>query len=404
MRMRRIGIGLLLSVLCVAGLSACGDASNGSGGGKSASHNHNPVVFVLNTLKISGSDLLTPYAAGADAAAKQINARGGFGGRRVVIRTCNTMGQPSTTTTCAHTTVADHPVAAFGCELTWGVAALPLLAKAQIPSIMCLNSSQDFTNPSSFGLAASSFGEDRGMARYLCSRSSVRRVAVLTVGLPQLRDVALQAIGPVLQGCGKQTRYVYYPLNTTDLSPFVAKVLQGKPDFVMTFPLSGAQTPELFKDFEQSGFSASKMSAASSSFGYTETLRPAGAAMDGAYGTFEYENWGNTADPQVATYLRAMRGSGVDPRNSNVEGGYQAIMALHAIAKRIGFGHFNSASLTSFLRSKTGVPIPLSRTLVNPGPSGHPQVKQPYVQIVRWEHGRLVTVDRGTDHGWVRGY
>lgn len=397
-------MGLLVIMLCVAGLSACGSGSGGSGRAKGASHNDKPVVFVLNTLKISGSDLLTPYAAGADAAAKQINARGGFGGRSVVIHTCNTMGQPSTTATCAHTTVADHPVAALGCELTWGEAALPVLAKAQIPSIMCLNTSQDFTNRWSFGLAASSFGEDRGMARYLCSRSGIRRVGVLTVDLPQLRDVANQAIGPVLQGCGKRVRYVYYPLNTTDLSPFVTKVLQGKPDFVMTFPLSGAQTPELFKDFEQSGFSASRMSAASSSFGYKETLRPAGAAMDGAYSTFEYESWGNTTDPQVAAYLRAMRGSGVDPRNSNVEGGYQAVMALYAIAKRIGFGRLDSASLTSFLRSRTGVSLPLSRTLVNPGPSGHSQVKQPYVQIVRWEHGKLITVDRGTNHGWVRGY
>ncbi len=55
------------------------------------------------------------------------------------------------------------------------------------------------------------------------------------------------------------------------------------------------------------------------------------------------------------------------------------------------------------MRTKSGVHIPLSRTLLNPGPKAYPQVKQPYVQISQWKNGNLKVVTKGTKKGWVLG-
>ena len=58
------------------------------------------------TIKIPGSDLYTPYSAGAKAAADVMNAQGGWGGAKVVIDTCNSQLQASLNITCAHQTLA----------------------------------------------------------------------------------------------------------------------------------------------------------------------------------------------------------------------------------------------------------------------------------------------------------
>src|SRR5262245_50735938 len=100
MRLRRSAItALMIGAVGAFGLAACGgddDSSSGSastgssaattnGAGTAASGatdpSKPPVVLALHALKIPSVDLLTPYEAGAKAAADEINAKGGFGGR-----------------------------------------------------------------------------------------------------------------------------------------------------------------------------------------------------------------------------------------------------------------------------------------------------------------------------------
>jgi ABC-type branched-subunit amino acid transport system substrate-binding protein len=393
-------IGLVAVLLAAAALAACGSST---GGGNSSGAGKSPITFALIGMKTPGLDLLTGETAGAQAAAKEINAEGGFGGHKVVIDVCNSMAVPATAIDCAHSTLAKHPVAMFGCELAWGPSgAVQIYASEKVPSFNCVNTTQDYTNPWNFGLNDGGFGDLRGFSKWLCSQSAVHTVATLGADVPAEHQV-IPSAEKVLNQCGKRTVFIYFPATATDYAPYIAKVLAQHPDFVQIQAPSSTSGVEIFQAFQQAGYPADKLSAASSAFDY-ETLKSAGPAVNGAYSTSEFRSWGETRDPEVAAYLKAMKGSPVNPRDVNPQTGYAELMWFYTVARKVGFDKFNSASLTSFMRTKSGVAMPMSRELINPGPSGYPQVKQPYTMIVQWKNGKLNKVTKGTDQGWIRGY
>jgi hypothetical protein len=167
----------------------------------------------------------------------------------------------------------------------------------------------------------------------------------------------------------------------------------------------GAQSVLFFKALGQAGIPASHVAAPDVDFVYSTTLKTAGSAMNGAYVENQFQTWGDTANPKVATYLAGFKGASVDPRDPTVEWGYSDVMFFYSVAKAIGFDKFNSASLANFMRTQNNVPIPLSLSLTNPGPKGFPQEKQPSIQISQWKNGQMVVVATGTNKdGWVYGY
>jgi ABC-type branched-subunit amino acid transport system substrate-binding protein len=359
-------------------------------------------VFFLATLKLTGTDLLTPYTAGAQAAADQINAQGGIGGRKVVIDTCNTMYTPSVAVACAHKAVADHAAAMFGCEPTWGTTGLPILGAAGIPSFNCMNTQVDFTAPYSFGLQAGGFGELAGMAHYLCTVPTVHSVVLyaLTTPYQQLQTAA----SSVLKACGKTMQGVFYPITTTDLTPYAAKVAALHPDFVMTEPLTGPQVIGQFQELEQNGIPADHISTSSSSMDYG-FLTQGGSVTNGIYGAYEWTSWSDTSNPDVVSFLQATANV-PDNKSSSVETTYGNIMWFDTIAKKVGESNFSAATLTQFMRSpaNNGTAMRLSRSIVIPGPTGYPKQNQPWIQIVRWQNGKLNIITTGTQSGWVNAY
>jgi len=401
MRMKHAIAGLIVAVLVGSGVAA--SASSGSRNSTRIDSSKPPVRLALITFQVPGSDLLTAMRAGSLAAAKAINAKGGFGGRKLIIDICNSMLQAAPATSCAHTTLAKHPLAEFGCELAWFQTGLPLYAAAKLPSVNCLNTPTDFTNPWSFGVNPSDLGQDGAVARWLCSRSNVKKVIVVKPDLPSLRANVTTA-APILQRCGKDVlNPVYFPLTAADVTPYVGQALQGKPDFVI-FSSIGAQVVLFLKAFQQAGFPASKISMPDTDAPLTN-LQQAGGAMNGAIVLSQFHSWGDTKNPDVAAYLKALKGSSVDPRDGNVQWGYSDVMLFYAAAKKIGFAKFNSATFAKFMRTAHGVHIPMSRSVFNPGPKGFAQEKQPYVQISQVKGLRIVPLPVGPKKdGWVFGF
>lgn len=413
----RVSLAWLPALACAVGLAACGGsapsstdaagggsgASGAAGGGDSAGGP--PVTFALMSIKVPGSDLLTGYTAGARAAVKQINAEGGFGGRKVSVIPCNTMLQASGSTSCAHKTMEQHPIAMFGCDPFWSEAGLPVYGAAKIPSFNCLNTSQDGNNPESFALSPGGYGLQGAMARYLCSRSEVKTVVEFALDIPTYTGDAQAAAGKPLAACGKTLKTVFFPTTATDVSPYVAKVVADRPDFVILLPLAGVSAIDIYKSLAQDGIPASHVIISESNLS-GPTLKVGGAVMNGTYGAQQFDSWSNTANPDVAAYLKATRNSAVDPRDSNVEFGYANVMLFYEVAKKIGFANFNSASLARFMEQtqNSGFPIPLSRSLVIPGPTGYVHERQPYGQIVHLQNGKLNIVKQGTKKGWVTGF
>jgi ABC-type branched-subunit amino acid transport system substrate-binding protein len=417
---------LLVGALAAGGLTACGgdDDDNGASGTTSAAPaattpaasttsgtatatavdpSKPKVVLALNALKIPAVDLLTPYTAGAKAAAKAINAKGGFGGRELVIETCNTQYQPATTATCARKTLAKKPVAMIGCDPVWPNAGLPIYAKAKVPSFNCPNVPADFNNPLNFSMTGGTAGDMRATARWLCTRADVNKVVVFTQDIPIQHTTAPDSIGPTLKGCNKSVSYIYYPITGSDITPQVTQAAQRKPDAVITLG-GGALAINIYKLFGQAGVPADKIIGSSNQMAYESVLKPAGKVMEGAYASFETKSWGDTSDPDVAAYLKAMEGAGFDAQDGNPQTGYMDVMTVYTAAQKIGFDKFDTASLANFMNTANDVPVPLTRSITNPGPKGAPQIKQTGVQIVQWKDGKLNVITEGTDDGWVEGY
>jgi hypothetical protein len=266
------------------------------------------------------------------------------------------------------------------------------------------NTTADFHNPLSFGLNAGAQGDLIGLARFACSNPSIKSVIGMADGLPAFHS-DFAAVGPVLRACGKTfINPVFYPLTAVDMSPYIAHVVQAKPDFVIMLAI-GPQVVLIFKSFQQNGFAASKVGGPDTDFTYSTTLKAAGSAMDGAYAPSQYASWGDTSNPDVTAYLNAIKPTGVDPTNASIEWGYAMMEWFYTAAQRIGFDKFNSASLANFMKTQTGIHVPLSRTLSNPGPPQYPQQKQPYVQIAQWKNGKMTVVPTGSQKdGWVYGF
>jgi hypothetical protein len=139
-------------------------------------------------------------------------------------------------------------------------------------------------------------------------------------------------------------------------------------------------------------------------------VKPSGSALEGSYYFGGWQAWDDTSDNDMPEYFAAMQAAGHskdDARNPNIEYGYAEAMFFYEAAKLIGFDKFDSASLKQFADTNNGMQIPLSRTLVNPGPKGFPQMKQGWAQVAQWKGGKLVPVanDGGSDdQGWINGF
>jgi ABC-type branched-subunit amino acid transport system substrate-binding protein len=361
-----------------------------------------PITILVDTLKLPGTDLVTPYTDGAQAAADQINAQGGIGGRKVVIMSCNSMYEPAVAVTCARKGVQAHVTAMIGCEPVWGTSGLPILAAAGIPSFNCINTPVDYTAPTSFGLQAGGFGELAGMSHYLCTQSAIHTVVLYAIATPY-QQLAPAASKP-LTACGKKFYGVYYPITTTDYSPYAAKVAALHPDWVMTEPENGPEGITEFQQLEQNGIPNDHISTSSSSMDYP-FLTEGGKVTDGIFGAYEWTSWSDTSDPAVTAYLQATAHV-PDNKSSSVETTYGNVMWFYTIAKKIGQTNFNSASLIKFMTdsSNNGTPMELSRQIVIPGPTGFPHQNQPWIQIVQWQNGTLNIIKTGTQDGWVNAF
>lgn len=415
MRTRNAIAAGMVALLCAGSIAGCGDdeeTSAASTGATTAAAVANagsiddgkpPVGIAVVSASLPGVKLLDEFRGGAEAAARKINAEGGFGGRKVVIDSCNSQFQTAVASTCARKTIAKDPVAMIGCEFSWTAAGIPVYARAKTPSFNCLNSTEDLTSPWNFGLTPSDQGQQRASAVWLCAKPDVKTVGFLKPDMPAMR-AGTEPAAKMLRECGKTViDPVYYPLAAVDSTPYVSKVLKGKPDFLVTSG-SGPQMVSMLKVLGKSGFPATKLIVPDVQFDYDTSLGLVGDLLDGAYAASQFTPWGDAEDPQVAEYLEAMKGSKQEARNATAQWGYALTMWTYVAAEKIGFDAFDGESLAKFAGTENGVAIPLSRSLVNPGPEGLPQLKQPFAKISQYKGDGVFETVAGGDDGWFNGF
>ena len=394
----------LAAVVCVAALAACGGSSSSSSSNSATpsaikSATKSPVTVAVISFKLPTDNELDTIGAGAQGAANVINADGGFGGHPVKIVECNSMLAPGPSDDCAHSTVADHPLAMIGCELSWGETGAVVYAAAQIPSINCLNTPADFKSQWEFGLQAGAAGDFAALATYLCSQPNIKTVVAENSDQPELHVSWNDTINPILTGCGKKTFALYVPPTSVDVAPYMVKGASYHPQFVIS-QVQNAQVPPSFSALEQNGIPASHIAA--SDVDFTAATLAAAPQMKGSLDVAEFDPWTLTNLPDVAEYDKAMQGSGVAYKDPSVEWGYSLMMWLYIAAQHVGFAHLSSAALASYMRTANNVAIPLSRDWTNPGPTAAAAIKQPDARILRWTGTSFVPLSGGSD-GWFGG-
>jgi ABC-type branched-subunit amino acid transport system substrate-binding protein len=419
MRVKHATAGMLAALLVTGVLAGCGgdDDNNGTtaaaGSGAAATTttaaaanaidpSKGEVHFALVAIGPPVATVYNQYGTGADAAANAINAQGGFGGRKVVIDKCNSMLQAAAASVCAHKTIAEKPVAMFGCEIVWAGSGLPIYKKAGIPSFNCANSTIDLKDPTSFDVkAGGNFGYFRAAAKYACSRSDVKKVVAVTLDLPQNHAAVPDAIKPILGGCGKTSSTFYVAPTAVDITPSANQIAKAKPDFVIT-QITEPATIQLFKAFQSSSYPAANVAVPEGGCS-AKMIGEGGSAMDGMWCVSSHKPWTDSGDPEVASYIKAVQAIGKDYKDPSIEYGYSDIMLFYTAAKEIGFDTFNSQTLMDYMNTKSGVHIPVSADLVTPGPQGFEQVKMPYQYVYQWKGGTFEMAQVG-DNGVINAY
>ncbi len=416
MSCRRVRGGVAVAFLCVVFVAGCGSSSStstasksnatssaaaSSGSSSTAAATKAPVTLLTVAPLVSGVDIYTGMVQGAQVAAARLNAAGGIDGRKVVIIPCNDMLSTAVDVECAHSALGKSPTAMIGCATTWGASGLQVFAAAKVPSLNCLNTPQDFTNPWSFGInPGSGPGVNASTIRYLCTQSSVHTIEMITYQSPAQETALPAELNPIAAGCHKTMAYTYYPVTAIDMTPFVIKALSEKPNWVI-ISAAGADAVSIIKSLHTQAFSSDDISIVDTAF-TPQVVATLGSILNGVVSMAQFASYGDVSNPEVVTYRNAFAGTGISPNNPIVEWGYQYVMFVDAAAKAIGTS-FSPATLGHFMNTTTNFPIPLSRTLVNPGPSGKPQQKEPYGQLLRYDNGVFTPVSGG-DNGYFYGF
>ncbi len=410
----------LVAALCLAA-AACGSSSSSSPTSASASattsatsaattsaattsagaSSKTPINVAMVSWKIAGDDELTPLTAGAEAAVKSVNASGGIFGRPLVLNTCNDMLAAGPATECAHETIAQHPIAMIGCSLAWGSTGLPVYEAAKVPSLSCLNVRPDVADPWDFGITPSAIGQDGAAAQYFCTLPDAHTIGFLSLAGTGTNIWLAQYAYPVLKACGKTWVSIYEPLTTIDQAPYVAKVMAGKPQYILS-SVQIPQTPGVFSAFAQAGMPASHILAADVNF--TQQILSKAPSMKGGIALLQFQPWTLTSNADVAAYQKALQGSSVNPNDPTVQWGYSLATWLAKSLQHLGAANINSVALQQYWTTANNIPIPLTRLYTNPGPTSAPQIKQPYVRLAQWTGSTFNPLPVGpAKDGWIRG-
>jgi branched-chain amino acid transport system substrate-binding protein len=405
-------LALFAAITAALVISACGSSSNSSTPSSSTPSASTPAATPVSTsLKgapiviqddsdtsglASISDVIAQFSVGEKAAAAYLNAHGGVGGRPIKLILCDTSYDAGSTTACANQVVSNKAVANIGLSELWGENGLPIIARAWIVSMNAPVNAQDATNPDSFPLGGGSFSEFPAQIKYFAKYKGMKSAVVLEdddpaghLAFTQLQTFA-KPLGVTLSG-------VFVTPGQVDVTPFIAKAVIAKPDYIIT-AASGAAAVSYYQALAQQAWPAAKVINQGAAVDEDSFLSKVPAsAISGAYFTYEFDSFDDTANPEVALYRAAMKQySPVTGQAEFYQWGFANVMTIANIAKKTGAATFDASTLKSFLKTVNGFPVFMGGNLSHTGtPPGSPQIINPNVSIVQFSGGKLNPVSNG---------
>jgi ABC-type branched-subunit amino acid transport system substrate-binding protein len=228
-RRTRAGVAAIAisSALLVA---ACG--SSGSTGASSSSAATQIVIGAALPLTGSAASYGAIMKDGMQLAVNEINASGGIHGAKLKVDYVDSQGNPGLSVGLTRQLLASNVVAITTCFPAVALAQEPLTAKAKTALLgPCLNENAQLNLPGFYNLTPTTDQERSAMLQYMYAKNGIRNVAILseTATSPASNQLminewkSLTGTAPALQTIAT---------GSTDATPQLTKLLQGKPDAI----------------------------------------------------------------------------------------------------------------------------------------------------------------------------
>ena len=369
------------AALSVAALTLV--ACSGGGGGRGSAPTQptaasNGIVIGLINTENAPIGSFPELRRGALAAARYVNATyGGVHGRPLQLVPCITSGTPESSQACANSLVRKQPVAVIG-GVDLGVAAsLPPLQGAGVPYVGGTPVATDaLTSNGSFMLTGGTATEVLGEVAYATDTLRARKMAALYVDVPGLLSQAVSLLGSIVRKKGV-TEFKVVPVQSDapDVVPALSSVSDAHPDAVLAvFP--GQSCTRVIQGVGSIGLKA-KMMYPSLCAG-KQLLSAAGGAADGSVVASGYHPFSDTSDPDVQTYLSALKRYDASLKPSLLsQAGFSVVMDLRQLLGEVS-GELTPKALSDVLHAThdhvnfmaapftcDGKRIPLLRSICN---------------------------------------
>lgn len=301
---------------------------------------------------IQSADLSAPEIVdGAKAAATAVNAAGGIDGHPIQILSCNDQFDPNQAATCAEQAVSDHVAAVVGSLTAGGTTVLPILAAAHIADFADFPLSPiEYTDADSFPIYGGELIEALGEAEVL----HVHGVTKATIAWDG--QTSAQVVRDTLAGALKTLGISYtsltIPTTTTDMAPWVSRVLSGGTEAVV-MQLFPNQVQSLLQQAGAQGKLHSALFVMSSSVLNSSEVGALNGAGDGAYvaGGFPLVTDTSSALSQFRTEMSASAPSAAQDFFS-----LNSWAGVHVLATIATQAHaFNAAEVLAAVQSVKGL-------------------------------------------------
>lgn len=325
-----------------------------------------PLRVGLINLEGSPGGSVKDLRLGVEAAVAYINAElDGVNGRPLRLETCITTSYPEVSAQCAQEMVDKEVAAVIGGVDVGSAASLPILTAAGIPYLGAAPLlPADFATPGAFMFSPGGMA-NAATAAFAADTLQARRVAVLQADDLPGGQITELFVKPALLAHGVQEQditVVAEQPSAADLAPAVAAANRADPDaIIVLFPPPGC---------------ARVMQAASSleveapmlfigRCGDPAVLEAGGAGADGAYFATSILNVeANADDPDVRTYLEAVRDHGDDelnPGSLDAANGFATTMTVYERLTTIT-GRVDPTAVTAAFSSAVDRPVFMGRS------------------------------------------
>lgn len=318
-------------MVTVAACSGGGSTSTAPTGPASTTSSNAIVVGLINTENAPVGSF-PELRRGALAAARYVNATySGVKGRPLQIVPCTTTGTPESSQSCANNLLGKHPVAVIG-GVDLGVAAsLPPLQSAGVPYLGGTPVATDaLTSNGSFMFTGGTATEVLGEVAYATDTLHAHRMAAVYVDVPGLLSQAVSLLGSIVRKKGvTQFKVVPVESDAPDMVPALSSVSDAHPDAVLAvFP--GQACTRVIQGVASIGLKATMLYP--SLCAGEQLLSAAGSSADGSVVASGYRPFSDTSDPDVQTYLSALKKYDASLKPSLLsQAGFSVVMNLYQL-------------------------------------------------------------------------